>query len=469
MNVSRRVVVATCAVALVVGSSFVSVRLLSGPRIMVDGHPAPSDARAREAWLRALAARRAEETWVVGAERAWTPARLRELGVAPDVAATERLLRAARPSPWERLRGAPAVVEVPLSFRAETRALEARLSVVARELRREPVGARLDLARHTRVPDVPGRELDMESTVARVLAAAARRETRVDVAMRPVRAATTMDDLGSVDVSKVLSSFETTFANTGIGVGRAANIANAAKKLDGTVLAPGTTFSFNEVVGERSLAAGFTYAPEIVGDELETGVGGGTCQVATTLHAAALFGALDVVERRAHGRAAAYAKVGLDATVAYGKVDLRLRNPFPFPVILHATLPTPTLVRVEIIGGEPQASVKYGYAVHKSEDFFRRITFKPSLGPGAVVRHQKGARGQAIISFVTTTFPDGRATRRVYSSEYRPVPEVLWVGPGVDDAALPEVPEGATRIERRGLPEATPSEPSEPQAGAGSS
>ncbi len=451
-------VAATCALGLTAAAcSLVALlvnRVARTPTLRVDGRPAPAEATARRAWLDELARRRAGARILLGADGAWTTARLGELGVLVDVSATEaELRRASKRSLWERLRGGRMQVDVPLRFGGNGAVARTRLDDLARRLRREPIGARLDLSRHARVHEVVGRELDVEETLARVADAASNGQVRADAVTRPLLPTITEAALAEVDVTKVVASFETTFANTGVGVGRSANIRNAAAKMDGTMLKPGDSFSFNDVVGPRTLEAGFAYAPEIVGDELETGVGGGTCQVASTLHAAALFGAMDVVERHAHGRASSYAKVGLDATVAYGRVDLRLRNPFSFPVILHAYLPTPTAVRVEIIGGEPQATVKYGWAVHKSEDFFRRITFKPSLEPGTVVKHQKGARGQAIISFVTVTFPDGRSQKRVYSSDYRPVPEVLWVGPGVDEATLPEVPEGATRVERRGLPD----------------
>lgn len=461
MNPSRSMVAVCCALGLAAtGSVLLALRVARNPTMSVDGRTAPRDPAARRTWLDELARRRSAERVLVGADGAWATARLDELGVLADAEATEAdLRRASDRSLGERLRGVPSRVDVPLRFRSEARTGRARMADIAQGLRREPVGARLDLSRHARVHEIVGRELDVDETVARIANAASKRETRVEASTRPLLPGVTEAALAEVDVTKVVASFETTFANTGVGVGRSANIRAAAAKMDGTMLKPGDLFSFNDVVGPRTLEAGFAYAPEIVGDELETGVGGGTCQVASTLHAAALFGALDVVERHAHGRASSYAKVGLDATVAYGRVDLRLRNPFPFPVILHAYLPSPTSVRVEIIGGEPQASVKYGWAVHKSEDFFRRITFKPSLGPGAVVKHQKGARGQAIISFVTVTFPDGRLEKRVYSSEYRPVPEVLWVGPGVDEATLPEVPEGATRVERRGLPEGPAASP----------
>src|SRR5690606_15307022 len=97
-------------------------------------------------------------------------------------------------------------------------------------------------------------------------------------------------DLTRVDVGRVVASFETTFSLWGSGAGRAVNIANAARKIDGIVLSPGEVFSFNERVGPRTQENGFTMAPEIQGDETVNGWGGGACQLASTLYAAALFG-----------------------------------------------------------------------------------------------------------------------------------------------------------------------------------
>ena len=92
----------------------------------------------------------------------------------------------------------------------------------------------------------------------------------------------------------------------------------------------------------RTLERGFTWAPEIQGDEMTTGVGGGTCQVSTTLHIAALFGALEILERQGHSHPSAYAMMGLDATVSYPSTDLKFKNTLPFPVMIHAYLPKPT-------------------------------------------------------------------------------------------------------------------------------
>lgn len=450
------------ALALVAGAT-VALWFHMAPRFSVDGHPVPASRKDVAGWLTELAARRAEEPMALGGAGAWRGAPLRELGVEVDVRATAAALAEAQQLGLrQRWALRNQTVEVPLRFRVQNASFSATLGDLAPRVRREPVAARLDLEHHTRIDDVPGSQIDPQGTLAAVVDAAAHRRVLAPVATRELRATITASDLAAVDVSKVMSAYETTFATWGTGFGRSANIRAAARWLDGTLIAPGATVSFNDVVGARTLARGFTFAPEIVGDELETGIGGGTCQVASTLHAASLYGALDVVERHAHGRASSYTQMGMDATVAYGSVDLRIRNPFDFPVVVHAYLPKPTQIRVELLGADPQATVGYVYSSRKTDDFFRRITYKATLPAGTTTRHQKGSPGFMVYSYVTTKFTDGRVTKRTYASEYHPVPEVYWVGPGASETALPEPGEGVLRTERRGLPEEPPKEPTGP-------
>src|SRR5690606_221451 len=124
---------------------------------------------------------------------------------------------------------------------------------------------------------------------------------------------------------------------------------------------------------------GFGWAPVILDGELEPGVGGGICQVASTLHAAAVHALLEVVERRSHSRPSGYVSLGLDATVIYGEQDLVIKNPYPAPLIVHAFLPTPTKLRIELLGRDAPGKVSHSYGVMRTHDFFRRVWTKPWL------------------------------------------------------------------------------------------
>lgn len=128
---------------------------------------------------------------------------------------------------------------------------------------------------------------------------------------------------------------------------RNVNLSLAAKAVHGQVLMPGQTYSFNRAAGERSEARGYRYANVVVGNTLMPDIGGGICQVTTTLFIAAAQGGLDFPELHNHGIPVDYAPPGLDAAVAWNYLDLKIKNNFDHPVVFGAWVEDGTvLVRV---------------------------------------------------------------------------------------------------------------------------
>lgn len=117
---------------------------------------------------------------------------------------------------------------------------------------------------------------------------------------------------------------------------QAFNALRAARSLDGVVLQPGETLSFNKRVGPWNAAAGYRKAPASYDGELMRSYGGGVCQTSTTLYNAVTLAGLEVVERHRHIRPPAYVAPGRDAAVAMPRIDLRVRNPYPCPVRIEA-------------------------------------------------------------------------------------------------------------------------------------
>jgi vancomycin resistance protein YoaR len=336
-------------------------------------------------------------------------------------------------------RGLESVAPV---FRVDLAQARTLLERIAPRVRCEPLDARLDIPAHRRIEARPGFELDVGESLERIERAARGDEPLVvTVAVREIVPDVTTDMLADVDVTHVLSAYETDFR--GHAGARAINIARAARFLDGTMIAGGKPFSFNRIVGPRTAARGFVEAPVIVADEMEKGLGGGVCQVATTLHAAAVFGGLDVLERRSHSRPSSYAPIGLDATVVEDKVDLRLKNPYGETLMIHAFLPNRTQLRIELLGRAPPGKVEHFANVRERHPFCRRVAVKTELASDAFDVHQKGRPGLDVVSVVRTTLADGTRESRSYRSKYWPVPEVVWVGPGFDLAKLPALPDGA--------------------------
>ena len=143
------------------------------------------------------------------------------------------------------------------------------------------------------------------------------------------------DDLSAKLFNATLGSYATSYG--GSSANRAANVANAAGKINDTVLAPGDVFSFNTTVGKRSTANGFYTAPEYANGQTVMGVGGGTCQVSTTLYNAVLYSDLSIVSRLNHMFAVGYAPLGQDATVTDSGIDFKFSNNTDYPIKIVAT------------------------------------------------------------------------------------------------------------------------------------
>jgi len=415
------------------------------------GEQLPPVDRPLGSWLEARRQRLLERTAYLRLPEDTVEVRFGDLGLEVDVPETlARVLdHALSGSFWQRLQRALSAragrEHVPLVWTLDEDKTRRTLERLAPLVDREPQNARLDLRAHRRVDDVPGRRLDIVGTIDEV--SHGPRDDAVLFVLRTVDipAHVQSSSLANIDVSKILSSYETSFH--GRAGARAVNIATATGYLNGTVLRPGQIVSFNAVVGARTLQRGFTQAPVIVQDELDEAVGGGVCQVATTLHAAAVYGLLDIVRRRSHSRPSGYAPLGLDATVVEDEVDLRIRNPYRETLIIQAFLPGNEKVRVEILGKSPPGKVVHSYSVDKTSEFARRVYVKPWLKRGEHVRKQKGIRGYDVTSYVSVRGADPPIHGRSYKSKYYPVPEVYWIGPGEPLDALPELPESASGVE----------------------
>ncbi|MEO8878433.1 MAG: VanW family protein, partial [Polyangiaceae bacterium] len=168
----------------------------------------------------------------------------------------------------------------------------------------------------------------------------------------------------------------------------------------------------------------------------------GTCQVASTLHAAAFFGGLDIVERLPHSRPSAYIPMGLDATVVYPVVDMKLRNPFPFPVVVHAVSEGPKL-HIEIRGEKKLAHVTFSRELKKVLPFDRKIEEKAGMPREHVLVKQHGVAGFKIERKRILAFSDGRKREEKENDTYPPTSEVFEVAPGFDTTMLPPLPDQA--------------------------
>lgn len=142
----------------------------------------------------------------------------------------------------------------------------------------------------------------------------------------------TEKDLDAIE--DLIAGYSTTF-NSAV-IGRSENIKLGANSINSILLMPEKEFSFNETTGPRSVEAGYKEAPVIINGELVPDIGGGICQVSTTLYQAAVRSNLEIIERRNHGLPVGYVPMGQDATVAYGYIDFRFKNNKDYPIYIES-------------------------------------------------------------------------------------------------------------------------------------
>lgn len=196
------------------------------------------------------------------------------------------------------------------------------------------------------IDEKSGQELDIElmtSSIEQYVKSRASGE--IPLSKKTVQPRVVKADLANINSR--LAVFSTTMA--GSSASRSNNITLAARVLDNTVVLPGETFSFNERVGQRSLEKGYTEAPTISGKNLTLDLGGGVCQVATTLYNAALQNDFPIVEHFNHTTFAKSLANTKDATVAYNQLDLKFKNNLSHPIVIHSFLNNNAVV-VEIYG-----------------------------------------------------------------------------------------------------------------------
>jgi vancomycin resistance protein YoaR len=306
----------------------------------------------------------------------------------------------------------------------------AAVLAVKDDLDRSSADARLDLARRAVVAEQAGRRVDVYATLSRLDDAIARGAPTADAVVETVASSLPAASIGDVAIDEVLGFFETKYNPDRKHADRTFNLRLAASKLDGHVVMPGETFDFNEVVGPRSEANGYRVAPVIAQGELVDGIGGGTCQIAGTLHGASFFSGLDIVERKPHTRPSFYIKMGMDATVVYPTITLKLKNPFDFPIVLHETVQG-GVVRAEILGPRRTRDVTFVRRIDEVVPFVEREAPDSKVPVGKRVLAQRGIPGFKVTRYRIVR--DGASAVREHDTDvYPPTTQIWHVGTGED-------------------------------------
>lgn len=287
-------------------------------------------------------------------------------------------------------------------------------------------------------PSVPGRELNIPATLARLEEAVFRYDSRVVPMVFDTTLARYHDGITAAELGITGLMSEATTYFTGSDGNRRHNIAEGASRYDGIIIGPGEEFSFNQFLGDVSLEAGFVEGKVIVGGSTVNGVGGGICQVSTTAFRAALNGGYWITERNTHAYRVGYYELanqppGLDAAIWSPERDLKFLNDSPYHL----------LIEVSVIPAQDALQFRYystsdGRIVEFSEPEIRDMVPAPpnrfiansDLQPGQIFQVDYAADGMDVTIVRRVTDADGNTrTDRVFT-HYLPWQAVYEVAPG---------------------------------------
>ncbi|MPQ43186.1 VanW family protein [Clostridium tarantellae] len=228
------------------------------------------------------------------------------------------------------------------------------------------------------------------------------KKTEVIVPIEVTKPSINRDQLTKIDGK--IASFTSDYAHNSTN-NRAINVEIATNAINGTLLMPGETFSYNDIVGERTAARGFKNAATFVGDKVEDGIGGGICQVSTALYRAMMRAGIKSVQRSNHSMKTSYSPVGLDAVVAWGYLDYKFKNTYDFPIYIEGITTPDRKIVFDIYGNTADMDGKtyelIAGPVKKIEPSIKKVN-DPNLPKGKEEWEKKPITGYNVSSYLIT-------------------------------------------------------------------
>lgn len=274
-------------------------------------------------------------------------------------------------------------------------------------------------------PHVDGVDFDLEA--AREMLKEDKEEYVIDLKITTPEITT--NRIGSEAFPDLLSTFSTKYdaSNTP----RTTNLKLAMNKLNGVVVSPGETFSYNKTLGKRTAGAGYREAGGFAGGRVVQTLAGGICQISSTLYDAVVYANLEIVERHNHMFLAGYVGAGKDATVVYGAYDFKFKNTRKYPIMLKTSIGS-GVARIDVFGIKEDVE----YEVEISSKILSYTPFKvvrendSSLAPGKERVAQNGMNGCKSITYKILKLNGKEVSRTVLSSDtYDPMNKIIKVGP----------------------------------------
>lgn len=264
---------------------------------------------------------------------------------------------------------------------------EINIDQIHSEIYKEPIDAYYSTNPYVVHPHENGVDFKISIDEAKAMLNEVKDEYEIPLKYSSPKVTTNM--IGTEAFPDLLGKFSTTYSAK--NTNRTTNLRLAAEKINGTVLMPGEIFSYNTVVGKRTIAAGYKEAAMYQNGEVVDGLGGGICQISTTLYNAALYANMEIVERRNHQFVPSYSKAGRDATVVYGSIDFRFKNTRNYPVKILCTV-SGGVAKCEIYGlkENPDYDVEITSQVTETTSTsIKSVTYKTVRQNGQVISSER--------------------------------------------------------------------------------
>lgn len=237
-------------------------------------------------------------------------------------------------------------------------------------------------------PEVEGIDFDIEEA-KKILE---NDSEQYEIPLKITKPNVTMEQIGAEAFPNKISFYSTRY--DGGDVNRSTNLELACEKINDVIVLPGETFSYNKTLGERSKAAGYKTAKVYENGEVVDGIGGGICQISSTLYNAVLKANLEIVERRNHQFITSYVEEGRDATVAYGVTDFKFKNSRKYAIKIKASASN-GVATIEIFGikEEVEYQISFDTKTISTIPYIVKYIDDNTLKTGTEVVKQKGANG----------------------------------------------------------------------------
>ncbi len=317
-----------------------------------------------------------------------------------------------------------ARIEIPVN-EAEPQKID--LDKIYSEIYKEPVNAYYEKQPFKIYPEENG--IDFAITLAEAKDLLKEDKDEFVIPLKVIIPEVTMDQIGDEAFPDQLSQASTRYDASNRN--RSRNLEIAAGKIDGKVLLPGEEFSFNGVVGKRTVEEGYRDAKIYSNGQVVDGLAGGICQISSTLYNAALLANLEITQRRNHYFKTSYIAAGRDATVVWGSIDFKFKNSRKYPIKIKASVHS-GVAEFKIFGikEEKEYEISILPVITSTIPYSTQVIDDPTLAPGQTVVQQGGMNGYRVTTYLEKKYNGQVESKEVITSDtYKAMTKIIRRGP----------------------------------------